>query len=142
MAYVHKDIITKARAALKVLNKEYGIKATLSGMNSSSLNLTIASGEIDFIGNYCNIVQESRYREVHDIVQVIQSVNKTKHIQVNHYHLDSAFSGKALEYLQKAKDIMQVDHWDKSDAQVDYFNCSFYMNIDIGRWNKPYQFTM
>lgn len=139
MAYVHKEVITKARAALKVLNKEYGIKATLSGENSSSLKLTIASGSIDFVENYCeNITEQDR---LHNVAEVKEYIRKEKYIQVNQYYLDRAFSGKALEYLDKANAIMHVDHWDKSDVQTDYFNCAYYVNINIGRWNKPYQFS-
>jgi hypothetical protein len=136
MAYVHKDVITKARTALKALNKEYGVKATLSGENSSSLKLTIAQGEIDFIGNYCENVLAKRIQ--HDTDGVVTWVQREMYIQVNHYYLDSSFSGKALEYLEKAKEIMHVDHWDKSDIQSDYFNCAYYVNINIGRWNKGY----
>lgn len=138
MAYVTEQIITKARAALKVLNKEYGIKATLSGKGSSSLVLTIAEGSIDFIGNFCENTAAKRIQ--HDTQQVIKWVTKEQHLSVNQYYLDSSFSGKALEYLEKAKDIMYADHWDKSDIQTDYFHCAYYVNINIGRWNKPYKF--
>jgi hypothetical protein len=136
MAYVHKDVITKARAALKVLNKQYGVKATLSGENTSSLKLTIAQGGIDFIGNYCENVLAKRIQ--HDTDSVITWVQREMYIQVNQYYLDSSFSGIALEYLEKAKEIMYVDHWDKSDIMTDYFNCSYYVNINVGRWNKGY----
>jgi hypothetical protein len=138
MAYVSQEVITKARTALKALNKEYGVKATLSGKNNSALKLTIAEGSIDFIDNYCNMITEKD--TLHNLNDVIKHIKEDKYIQVNHYYLDSAFDGKALEYLEKAKVIMYVDHWDKSDIQSDYFNCAYYVRIDIGRWNKPYQF--
>lgn len=138
MAYVTKDVIEKARAALKVLNKEYGVKATLSGANSSCMYLTVASGSIDFVGNFCTNTADKRRQ--HDTAQVIEWVTKQQNISVNQYYLDSSFSGKALEYLQKAKEIMYADHWDKSDVMTDYFNCAYYVNMNVGRWNKPYQF--
>jgi hypothetical protein len=137
MAYVSQEVITKARAALKVLNKEYGVKSTLSGKGDSTLYLTIAQGSIDFIGNYCENVTAKRRQ--HDTQQVIDWVTKEQNISVNQYYLDSSFSGIALEYLEKAKAIMHVDHWDKSDIQSDYFNCAYYVNISVGRWNKPYK---
>ena len=31
--------------------------------------------------------------------------------------------------------------YDESDAQVDYFNTAFYIDINIGRWNKPYVYN-
>jgi light-regulated signal transduction histidine kinase (bacteriophytochrome) len=138
MAYVTQEVITKARIALKALNKEYGVKATLSGKNDSTLYLTIAEGSIDFIGNYCENVKAKRIQ--HDTQQVIDWVTKEQNVSVNQYYLDSSFSGVALEYLEKAKAIMYVDHWDKSDIQSDYFHCAYYVNINVGRWNKPYKF--
>ena len=139
MAYVTQEIITKARTALKALNKEYGVKATLSGKGDSTLYLTIAEGPIDFISNYCENVKTKRHQR--DTEQVITWVTKEQNISVNQYYLDSSFSGIALEYLEKAKAIMHVDHWDKSDIQSDYFNCAYYVNISVGRWNKPYKFV-
>lgn len=137
MAYVSKETITKARTALKALNKEYGVKATLSGKGDSTLYLTIAEGPIDFIGNYCENVTAKRRQ--HDTQQVIDWVTKEQNISVNQYYLDSSFSGIALEYLEKAKAIMYVDHWDKSDIQSDYFHCAYYVSMQVGRWNKPYK---
>jgi hypothetical protein len=137
MAYVTQEVINKARAALKALNKEYGVKATFSGKGDSTLYLTIAEGKIDFIANYCENVAAKRIQ--HDTQQVIDWVTKEQHACVNQYYLDSSFSGIALEYLEKAKAIMYADHWDKSDIQTDYFNCAYYVNINVGRWNKPYK---
>lgn len=139
MAYVTEQIITKARTALKTLNKEYGVKATLSGKNSSTLYLTIAEGPIDFVDNYCKTVKANC--SMHDVDQTIAWVQREQNISVNQYYLDSSFSGIALEYLEKAKAIMYADHWDKSDIMTDYFHCAYYVNINIGRWNKPYKFT-
>lgn len=137
MAYVTQEVITKARTALKALNKEYGVKATFSGKGDSALYLTIAEGKIDFLNNYCETVKANRIQ--HDTQQVIDWVKREEHVSVNQYYLDSSFSGIALEYLEKAKAIMYADHWDKSDIQSDYFNCAYYVNMNIGRWNKPYK---
>lgn len=139
MAYVTEEIITKARAALKALNKEYGVKATLSGKGDSTLHLTIAEGPIDFIGNYCETVAINR--RMHDTQQVIDWVQREQNISVNQYYVDSSFSGIALEYLEKAKAIMYTDHWDKSDSQSDYFHCSYYIDMRVGRWNKGYKLS-
>lgn len=140
MAYVSEQVINKARAALKALNKEYGVKATLSGKNSSSLTLKISEGSIDFIGNYCDtIIKRKHY--MNDADSVVKYVQSSGSIQINQYYLDTQFSGKALEYLEKAKAIMHVDHWDESDIMTDYFHCAYYVSMNVGRWDKPYQLT-
>lgn len=137
MAYVSEETIIKARAALKALNKEYGVKSTLSGKGSTSLNLTIAEGCIDFINNHCERIASKRIQR--DFEQTIGWVKLEQSIQINHYYLEDAFSGIALEYLQKAKAIMLVDHWDESDSQSDYFHCAYYINMSVGRYNKVYK---
>ena len=140
MAYVSEQVINKARAALKALNKEYGVKATLSGKNSSSLTLKIAEGSIDFIGNYCDTIIERKHY-MNDADSVVKYVQGNGSIQINQYYLDTQFSGKALEYLEKAKAIMHVDHWDESDIMTDYFHCAYYVSMNVGRWDKPYKLT-
>lgn len=138
MAYVSEEVINKARAALKALNKEYGVKATLSGKNSSSLTLKISEGSIDFIGNYCDTIIERKHY-MNDADSVVKYVQSSGSIQINQYYLDTQFSGKALEYLEKAKAIMHVDHWDESDIMTDYFHCAYYVSMNVGRWDKPYK---
>lgn len=140
MAYVSEQVINKARAALKALNKEYGVKATLSGKNSSSLTLKISEGSIDFIGNYCDTIIERKHY-MNDADSVVKYVQISGSIQINQYYLDTQFSGKALEYLEKAKAIMHDDHWDESDIMTDYFHCAYYVSMNVGRWDKPYKLT-
>lgn len=137
MAYVSEQVITKARTALKALNKEYGVKATLSGKGGLSLNLTIAEGIIDFLNNYCETIASKRIHR--DAEQTIAWVKLEQNININPYYLDTQFSGKALEYMEKAKAIMYVDHWDKSDVMTDYFHCAYYVDMRVGRWNKGYK---
>jgi hypothetical protein len=68
-------------------------------------------------------------------------MQRNRYVQVNHYWLDSHYNGLALEYLEKVKAIMSVEHWDKSDIQSDYFHCAYYMHINIGAWDKPFEVT-
>jgi len=142
MAWVQKNTVTKVREALKVLNKEYGMKTSVSGTNSSSLKIRILSGKIDFVQNRLDMLEgDMRYSEEEKANHRLYLTKFNSGMQVNHYWLDTSFSGLALEYLEKVKAIMSVDHWDKSDIQSDYFNCAYYMNIDIGKWDKPYELT-
>jgi len=140
MAYITKAEVQAKSIKLKEINKKYGVKASFSGSNSSELKLTISAGIIDFIQNYIDVAKrpEMRFGSV-DIKGLEEDLMKSKHIQVNHYYLDSRFEGKALMYLQEVYSLMCEGHYDDSDAQTDYFNCSWYNSIHIGRWNKPYE---
>jgi hypothetical protein len=58
---------------------------------------------------------------------------------VNPYHYEKHFSGRALEFLSEVIPAMYgPDYFDHSDSQSDYFHCSHYIDVSIGRWNRPY----
>lgn len=135
MAYITKEEVKAKNEALKVLNKKYGVKARFSGSNSSSLKLKVTEGVIDFVANWidCCVTQPQFSAEN------ATRIAKQQYIQVNHFYIDRAFSGVALEYLQEAYKIMLDGHFDKSDVMTDYFHCAWYNNISIGAWDKPYK---
>lgn len=136
MAYITKAEVKALQPKLKAINDKYRVKATFSGSNSSKLQLSISSGKVDFIGNYIeNLDANNRHDNAEERAKCI---NASKYLQVNHYYLESAFSGLALEYLEEVKAVMLENHWDESDSQTDYFHCAYYIEVNIGRWNKPY----
>ena len=59
-------------------------------------------------------------------------------IQVNEYHLDRHYEGQQLRFLRGVYAIMKENHWDKSDLMTDYFNCAYYMSLNVGEWDKPH----
>ena len=57
---------------------------------------------------------------------------------MNPYHYKSHFNGEAYHFLSEVIPAMNAGNWDKSDIQVDYFNVGWYIDVNIGKWNKPY----
>lgn len=115
MAYMNQEKKAKIAAKMKPVLKKYGLKGSLSVHNHSSITLTIKSGSIDFGGS---------------------------HVQVNPYWLDDHYKDRpvALKALKEIKQaLLAADYYDNSDAQVDYFDTAYYYNINVGRWNKPYE---
>ena len=111
MAYMSQEHKAKLAPTIKAICKKYGIKATLSVRNHSSLVLTVKQGPIDFGGD---------------------------RIQVNPYWYHEHFSGKAKSFLAEVLKAMNVGNHDNSDIQTDYFDVGWYVDVNIGRWNKPY----
>ena len=137
MAYITKEQVKAKNEKLKALNTQYGVKARFSGSNSSTLTLKVTEGCIDFISNHVDCKQQQR-GSAFDMADY-RHEQKIQYMQVNHYYLDRAFCGVALEYLQKAYAIMLEGHFDESDSMTDYFHCAWYNNIHIGAWDKPYR---
>ena len=68
-------------------------------------------------------------------------IRKNKSIDVNPYWFQDHFTGKAKSFLLETFAAMKsAGNWyDNSDAQVDYFDTAYYVDVNIGSWNKPYE---
>jgi hypothetical protein len=137
MAYVSQELKAKLAPSIRAVCKKYGIKASVAVRNHSTLVLNIKQGSIDFIENYietdkaksyCNYMSET----------VIAGIRKDQSLDVNPYHYRDHFSGHARKFLIEVMSIMNDGNWDESDIQTDYFNVGWYVDVNIGRWNKPY----
>lgn len=135
MAYMNQDQKALIAPALKAILKKYNVKGTLAVRNHSTLVLNIKSGSIDFIDNYNTTVSKtSRY------LAEPQNFRKAEDsIDVNPYWYHEHFEGNALNFLKEVMHVMKGSEWyDNSDIQSDYFDTAYYIDINIGRWNKPY----
>ena len=137
MAYMNQETKAKIVEAVKPILKKYGIKASYSVRNHSSIVVNIKSGRIDFIGNFIAKLQAS---PAHDKQARIEWVTRDQCLDVNQYWLDQQFTGKALECLDEIfKAIKTAGNWyDKTDAQIDHFDTAFYLDVNVGKWNQPY----
>ena len=133
MAYVSQELKSKLSPAIKAVCKKYGIKASIAVRNHMTLTLNVKSGKIDFIGNSNRVCGA-------DFYQVSRGFkpNTTGYDQVNPYHFQSHYDGDAKAFLSEVLAVMNDGNWDKSDIQSDYFNVGWYVDVNIGSWNKPY----
>ena len=117
MAYVSQEDKAKLAPAIKKVLSKYGMKGSISIRHHSSLVVTLQSGAIDF-KDY---------------------THGDGYIQVNTYHIDSHYTGKAKNFLNELLAAMKgPDYFNNDDAMTDYFHRSHYTDINVGRWNKPY----
>lgn len=131
MAYMNQQKKSQIAAKLKPILKKYGLKGSLSVRNHSTICLTVKAGEIDFISNYNDCLKNKHYDH--------QRFAKDS-LDVNVYWYKEHFGGRALECLQEIMGAMYSAGWyDRSDIQTDYFDTAYYVDVQIGRWNKPYQ---
>ncbi len=134
MAYVSQENKKSKAPAIKEICKRYGVKATLAVRNYSTLVLNIASGSIDFIGNYNATLAGDEYARPYHSEQ-------KNYLDVNHRHFDKHFTGVAKDFLTEVLAVMEKGNYDNSDSQTDYFDVGFYIDVNVGRWDKPYVCT-
>lgn len=138
MAYMSQDRKAQRAPVIKAILNKYGVKGSLSVRNHSTLVLTLKSGKIDFIENFINTDANVNHGRKMSQDQ-IDYIRKNKSLDVNPYWYQEHFTGKAKDFLKEILDAMYgSDYFDESDAQVDYFHCSHYVDVNIGKWNKPY----
>jgi hypothetical protein len=141
MAYFNQERKAQKAPAIKAILKKYGVKGSLAVRNHSTFVLNIKSGSVDFIENF--IATDSNVMHGRKMSQEqIDYIRKNRSLDVNVYWYKEHFSGKALTFLKEVITTMKGTDWyDNSDAQTDYFDTAFYVDVNIGSWNKPYILT-
>lgn len=132
MAYMNQARKAERAPVIKEICKRFGLKATISVRSHSTLVLSVKSGTVDFIGNFNATIaaQPGGFRN---------GSPASKYLDINPYWYQEHFTGTALEFLQEVIPAMYgTDYFDESDAQIDYFHCSHYIDVNIGSWDKPY----
>jgi hypothetical protein len=135
MAYMNQEKKAVIKAALDKALKGSGVKFSLSVDNHSSIVCTIKSAPIDLIAN------------MNDVCRVAPGANRygpyqdsKDHVQVNPYWYKEHFSGKSLDIVDKiVKSMYSAGYYNNSDAMTDYFDCAYYIHVNIGKWNKPFE---
>jgi hypothetical protein len=115
MAYMNQEKKAIIKAALDKVLKARGFKYSLRVCHHSSIACTIQSGPVDF---------------------------GTDYEQVNLYWIDNHYTGPIAALLNECREALQAaGYYDRSDAQIDYFDTAYYMHLNIGAWDKPYKIT-
>ena len=131
MAYFNQDRKAEKSPAIKAILKKYNVKGSLAVRHHSTFVLNIKSGSIDFIGNF-NKTVEARPGG-------FRNGNRAeKALDVNPYWYQEHFDGVALDFLKEIFAAMNAGNHDNSDSQIDYFDVGWYVDVNIGQWNKPY----
>ena len=128
MAYVSQELKAKLAPKIKEICKKYDVKASLAVRNHSTLVLNIKSGKIDFLGNFARDFKEANPARTY--------------LDVNPYWYHDHFSGVAKDFLAEVIPAMNVGNHDRSDIQTDYFDVGWYIDVNVGKWNKPYELTV
>lgn len=136
MAYITKDQVKDKTDKIKSIVKKYGCKVSVSGSNSSTITVRFTEGVIDFWQNYVDTMENNG--RVFD-KEHIEWAKSKGNLKINHYWLDRHYSGEVLKMLNEVLVVLKEGHYDNSDAMTDYFNCAWYMDIQVGRWDKPYK---
>ena len=137
MAYFNQDRKQERAPAIKAILKKYNVKGSLAVRNHSTFVLNIKSGSIDFVENFIQTDGIGHGRKM-DQTQ-IDYIRKNQSLDVNPYWYQEHFDGKAKAFLSEVMTAMNDGNHNNSDIQSDYFDVGWYVDVNIGKWNKPYE---
>jgi len=135
MAYMDQAKKATLAHGIKAVLKKYGMKGSIGVRHYSTLVCNISSGPLDVIGNMYEIAVAkpgSHYE---------RNPGKPTHIQVNEHWIADNYTGRVLTFLTELKDAMDVGNHDRSDIQSDHFDVGWYIDLNIGKWDKPFVLT-
>ena len=122
MAYMNQEKKAKIAAALKkVVPVDW--KYSLRVHHHSSIIMTIRSAPIDLMARlYPDFIGDN--------------------IDVNHYWAhDRLAECPEKQIILQIIECLNLDNWDRSDSQTDYFDVGHYVTLQIGSWDKPFAVT-
>lgn len=132
-AYFNQDMKKEMEPEIKKLMMKYGLDGRLGVRHNSTVVLNVRKGNIDFENDYDT--------------EKVWNGNKTNpwggYLQVAKYHIDSTWKkgSKAQKFLEEAYAILDKNNYDRSDSQRDHFEVGHHTDVNIGAWNKPYEYT-
>ncbi len=128
MAYISQQDKKTLAPAIKAVFKKYGLKGTISIKNHMTLCANVSAGRLDLLGAAAQI-GDFRTAGYYQGNAYGATDPKYKDININIFNF--------YEDLKKA---MRGALWfDKSDLMTDYHHTAYFMDINIGCWNKPYK---
>lgn len=121
MAYMNQERKSILAAALKKVVPT-GWKYTLAVRHHSTIVMTITEAPVDLIA------------EINASGQPRDAVG---HTSINPYRFDKAF-GPSLPTIKAIFAALNTGNHDNSDVMTDYFDVGWYVDVNIGRWDKPF----
>ena len=132
MAYISQEEKAALAPAIKAVLKKYNMKGSISIRNYSSLVVKIKSGAIslDDYNRYDPIDGTTFKGSDRGYLSFVDFVN------------DSNVKGELAAFLKELITAMKGAGWyNRSDSMIDYFDIAYYINIELGSYNKDYVCT-
>lgn len=137
MAYMSQEKKALLAPAIKAVLNKYNMKGTLGVDNYSTLVLNIKEGALDLIGAANADNKELSDRRGTPFYEVKDNY------QVNPYYAHESTNKKVASFFKELVAAMNgknsaVKNHNNSDIMTDYFDVGWYVSINVGKRNKPY----
>lgn len=81
--------------------------------------------------------------EIHNFSEYNKKDVIDGYMSINHYNIgdDERLSPQASEFFQDVKFFLANYNFVDQDIQTDFYRCHFYIDMAIGKWDKPFTKT-
>lgn len=136
MAYISTEDVKHIRNELKKELPQY--KFSVVRDHHSSVTISLMKGpafnDYEYFDRYNNVTKTA-------------NLSDGEHHQINQFHLEDFYGKENAEILSKIDTISRTAPaknggkvwYNDSDIQTDYFDIAYYVHINVGKWNKPYE---
>ena len=137
MAWMNQERKAQLAPGIKAVFAKYGVKGSIGVRHHSSLVVNIKSGALDFIS------EANRFNQAYAERTGQRFYPVTGYYQANPYKGADEYSDPTIgEFFKELSAAMRGDLWyDNSDIMTDYFDTAYYLDINVGRWDRPYVYT-
>jgi hypothetical protein len=137
MAYMNQARKAELAPGIKAVLAKYGVKGSISVDNHSTLVVTIKEGAPDFIGEANRFNREYAERRGERFHPV------EGYYQANPYRGADDYADTTVgQFFRDLTAAMRGNLWyDNSDIMTDYFDTAYYLQINVGKYDRPYVCT-
>lgn len=138
MAYMSQEHKQRIHKELKAI-MPIGWKWSLSVNHHSTLVFTIAKAPMDLI-SICNDIQKEWHIDRNARLGWKDEFQPSTHFDISRWEADK-FPSEFKELFMNIQQALNLDNFDNSDSQTDYFHVGHYVRFNIGRWDKPFTYA-
>lgn len=133
MAYMSQQQKKELAPAINAVLKKYGMKGSIAVKHLSTLVVNIREGKLDLIAA----------ANAHNMRACRQGGGPfypvADHFQEHGYRVDEYYTGEVQDFFLELRDAMMRGNHNNSEPMTDYFDVGWYMNINVGQYDKPYK---
>lgn len=138
MAYMNQEKKKQIQKLLKaIMPKSW--KWSLAVSNHSTIVLNIRQADVDIL----EVLYQRNvkmYERNSSIGMYHPEPVKRNYESIYHKHVESYFADnlELKNLFSKIVDALNLNNHDNSNSMIDYFDVGHYVDINIGRYNKPF----
>ena len=126
-----KQIAKTVRAELKSKHPECKFSVTIERYTGGqAMTVALMTAPFEVIRNGSQYEQLNQYQ--------IRGESYDSYMGWNEQWHPRKLTEEAFQLMQSVDEIADVENWDQSDSQVDYFFCNYYLSLHVGKWNKDF----